>query len=134
MNVQVAGEVDRLPGLVDDLHASWSALELPMDLLYAFDLALEEIFVNLATHGRGPRLPLQVGIRLEKRDEGVLLEICDDGEPFDPLAAPPPDLDAPLEERPIGGLGVHLVRAQFPDIDYRRVGGQNVLTLRRPLA
>jgi serine/threonine-protein kinase RsbW len=134
MNAEVPGEIERLPELVEALHASWADHDLPAELRFAFDLALEEVFVNLATHGRGPRLPLRVGIRLDVRDGQVVLEIRDDGDPFDPLAAPAPDLEADLEDRPIGGLGVYLVRESFPELSYRREGGWNVLTLPRPVA
>lgn len=134
MNLEVPGEIERLPDLVDALHASWAEQELPADLLFAFDLALEEVFTNLAIHARGPVMPLRVAVRLEPGDDGVLLEIRDDGDPFDPLSAPAPDLESPLEDRRVGGLGVHLVRQFFPEIRYERIDGRNVLSLRRPLA
>ena len=133
MNVEVPGEIERLPGLVDALLAAWAERELPADQLFAFDLALEEVFTNLAIHARGPVMPLRVAVRLEAGDGEVLLEICDDGDPFDPLSAPAPDLESPLEDRRIGGLGVHLVRRFFPDVRYERIDGRNVLSLRRPL-
>ena len=54
----------------------------------------------------------------------------DDGSAFDPREAPLPNLDAPLEERQAGGLGMHLVRETMDEIDYRREDGRNVLTVR----
>jgi anti-sigma regulatory factor (Ser/Thr protein kinase) len=133
MDVEVPGEIEHLPNLVEALHSAWAAQELPSELRFVFDLALEEVFANLATHGRGPGLPLRVTVRLDVRDDCVVLEIRDDGVPFDPLAAPAPDLRAPLEDRPIGGLGLHLIRESFPDLRYEREGEENVLTLPRPL-
>lgn len=133
MNVEVPGEIERLPELVEALHSAWAARGLPPELRFAFDLALEEVFANLASHARGPGLPLRITVRLDVDDDRVVLEIRDDGEPFDPRTAPAPDLEAPLEDRPIGGLGLHLVRESFPDLRYEREGGQNVLTLPRSL-
>ena len=63
------------------------------------------------------------------RAGGVLLEVEDDGKPFDPLQAPPPDLTLPLEKRPIGGLGIHLIRNLMDEVTYARVGGRNVLKM-----
>ncbi len=48
----------------------------------------------------------------------LTIEFIDDGDPFDPLAAPPPDLEAPLEERDLGGLGVHIVRSLADEVRY----------------
>ena len=65
----------------------------------------------------------------------IVLQIADDGRDFNPLAAPPLDLDQPLEERTIGGLGVHLVRSLAERVKYQRAGGRNILTtfiLRNP--
>ena len=64
----------------------------------------------------------------------VTATVVDDGEAFDPREAPPPDLDAPLEERQAGGLGMHLVRATMDEVDYRREDGRNVLTVRTSVA
>jgi anti-sigma regulatory factor (Ser/Thr protein kinase) len=54
----------------------------------------------------------------------------DNGIPFDPHDAPAPNLDAPIEERTPGGLGVHLVKATMDDVQYRRDGDRNVLTIK----
>jgi anti-sigma regulatory factor (Ser/Thr protein kinase) len=62
-------------------------------------------------------------------DDAVSLEFRDQGEPFDPMAQTPPDLDVPLEERPIGGLGLTLVRALADEARYAREGPVNVLRL-----
>ena len=64
----------------------------------------------------------------------VIATVEDDGVPFDPRDAPLPDLDASLDERQAGGLGMHLVRSTMDGIDYRREGGRNVLTVRTPVA
>jgi len=58
----------------------------------------------------------------------------DDGKPFDPLQAPPPDLSLPLERRPIGGLGIHLIRNLMDEVSYARVGGRNVLKMVKHLS
>ena len=61
----------------------------------------------------------------------VTIEIVDDGPRFDPLEdAPLPDPDAPLEDRPVGGLGVHLVRTMMDEISYRYQDGKNRLFMR----
>ena len=58
-------------------------------------------------------------------------EVEDDGREFDPLTRPPVDTSAPLEQRGIGGLGVHMVRQLMDSVEYRRVTGRNILTMTR---
>jgi serine/threonine-protein kinase RsbW/sigma-B regulation protein RsbU (phosphoserine phosphatase) len=100
---------------------------------FVLELAVEEMALNVMKHafdGAGPHtFHLDVGVE----DGTVVLRIEDTGRPFDPLAAPAPSLSASLDDRPVGGLGVHLVRRLVPDLAYRRHEGRNILTVRVPL-
>jgi len=96
------------------------------------NLVLEELFVNALEHGGCQGMPDAVEIRLSLSHGALLAEFADRGTPFDPTGAPPPDLDAPLQDRAGGGLGLHLVRQLARDLDYRRQGPWNRLTFRLP--
>jgi anti-sigma regulatory factor (Ser/Thr protein kinase) len=105
-----------------------------MDTEATFDLilVLEELFTNAVRHGgcEGMKSAVHVRLRLLE-DRGVAVEYRDRGAPFDPTSAPEPDLKAPLSERQHGGLGIHLVRQTMRDLEYRRTGEWNQLTMRR---
>jgi anti-sigma regulatory factor (Ser/Thr protein kinase) len=73
-----------------------------------------------------------VSLALDNGEIALCLE--DDGPAFDPLTAPMPDIDAALEDRPIGGLGIYLLREMMDALEYVRVEGRNRLTLRKRLA
>ena len=66
-------------------------------------------------------------------DSQLRIEIRDDGIPFDPLAHPEPDTSIPLEEKPIGGLGILMARKSMDDISYERRDSENILTLTKRL-
>ena len=103
----------------------------PGDLIFKLHLILEELGLNAMTYGGAS----SVRIVISGEADAVKIEISDNGGAFDPLnEAPQPDVDAGLEERSIGGLGIHLVRTLTNDLSYRREGGRNHLTLvaRRP--
>ncbi len=106
---------------------------LSHDTRYHLTLALEELVVNAIKHG-GCR-PGKGAIRLTMRMEGdeVRMTLCDTGIPFDPLQAPPPDLGENVLRRPVGGLGIHLVRCLIPGIRYHRAAGRNWLYLTKPV-
>lgn len=96
-------------------------------------IALDEIVSNIFAHGvREGEPTVTVGLRVaEGRIAG---EIVDDGIAFDPLAAAPPDTGLSLEDRPIGGLGLHIVRETMDEIRYDRDHGRNRLRFHKMFA
>jgi serine/threonine-protein kinase RsbW len=97
---------------------------------YATSLALEEVLSNVIRHGYEDAGRHVISVSLRVGEAGVELQVVDDGRAFDPLSAPQVDLDAPLEERAVGGLGLHLLRGMASDVRYRRSGGRNHLYVR----
>lgn len=97
--------------------------------LQEIDLVMEEILVNIFNYAYPDRLgEVEVACRLDD-DERLLVEVADQGVPYNILSREDPDLNAGIEERNIGGLGVFFVKQFVRDIRYRREGGRNILTL-----
>lgn len=101
--------------------------------IYALELAVDEACTNVIMHaydGRGGRLE----IKIETVDDWVQVVIRDWGEAFDPDSIPPPDIEAPLEQRPVGGVGMFLMRQMMDRVDFRfsETGG-NTLTMAKRL-
>lgn len=129
--ISVPSDAAQLPGLIAFLQQFWSEERLPASEAFPFELALEEIFMNVAMHGKTDTHQPQVEIHLRHDDGRVVLTVADDGPAFDPLQAPPPDLEADLEDRPVGGLGIHLVREMMDEVSYQHREGHNQLTMAR---
>ena len=102
---------------------------LGQERLQEIELAMEEILVNIFNYAYPDRLgEVEVACRLA--DDGrLLVEVADQGVPFNILSREDPDLKAGIEERNIGGLGVFFVKQFIRDIRYQREGGRNILTL-----
>jgi serine/threonine-protein kinase RsbW len=131
----VPADAAQLPALTQFLQEFWSSERLPPPAALAFELALEEVFMNIVMHGSaaGPQPQVQLSLRLDA--ESLAMTIADDGPEFNPLTLPAPDLTAPLAERRVGGHGVSLVRQMMDEVRYRRSGTRNELTMtRRPSA
>ncbi len=112
--------------LVDELGA---AHRLAPAALVDLRVALDEVVVNIVDHGGASEIRVRLGVH-----DGLLEAIVeDDGAPFDPRTAPPPDLSRPLAERPIGGVGLHFVRNLIAEVDYSSAAGVNRLVLRQRL-
>ena len=119
-------EMERLASAVEDFARDddW-----PADLTYQVNLALEELWLNVVNHEHTGGFH-EVEIELTSEAAAVTIEITDDGRPFDPLHdAPKPSVNVPLDDRPIGGLGVYLVRTMMDEMEYKREEGKNRLTL-----
>jgi anti-sigma regulatory factor (Ser/Thr protein kinase) len=97
------------------------------------DLALEEHFANLLEHAYPGGGYHQIRVRFARAGNWLEVEVEDDGREFNPLLAPEPDISLPLEERPIGGLGIHLMKQFLDELEYRREGVRNLVRLRKRL-
>lgn len=109
------------------------AANLSANARQAFDLALVEWVTNIISYGFPDGREHLIRLRFLADRSFALVEVTDDGVAFDPLAVPPVDTQAPLEDRPIGGLGIHLIRRLMDQVEYSRTDGRNVLKLRRSI-
>jgi serine/threonine-protein kinase RsbW len=92
---------------------------------------LEEHITNVLSHG-GARAML-VCVRCEVEAGFLVVEVEDDGRFFDPATAPPVNTEIPLEEKPVGGLGIHLMREFMDELSYSRGAERNVLRMKKRL-
>lgn len=132
MRLRLAPGDDGLVRLSARLDAFAERHDLAPDVRRDLHLVLDELLNNIVRHAQ-PRHP-EVTVTLDVRDGLLQIRIVDDGVPFDPRARPDPDTSLALEERPVGGLGLFLVRQLMEHVDYRRTRGRNRLTLTRRLA
>jgi len=127
------GDLAELQRLSTEVAHFCQEHSLDNDVAFDLNLALEELFTNSVHHGGCEGMADAVHIRLECARDGVRVEFCDRGLAFDPVSAPGPDLESPLETREPGGLGIHLVRKLMSDLRYRRSDEWNRITMRKPV-
>ena len=106
----------------------------PPSAEYLANLAIEEFVTNSIKYGYADSAEHFIEIVLELSSGELVVVVTDDGKPFNPLESPEPDTNLPVEERPIGGLGIYLLRKMFDQMDYSRTDGKNRVTLRKALA
>jgi len=100
---------------------------------FEINLALDELFTNIISHGFTDGNEHHVHIHCVDEDGVLKITIEDDGVPFNPTDAPHPNLKCAFNDREIGGLGIHLIRSYMDCIEYRRESGKNVLTLTKTI-
>ena len=133
VRTSVTAEAAYLPQLTAFLQEFWTAAALPAAECMPFELALEEIFMNVVMHGSKGGDPRRVEVVLALTPEGLTMTVEDDGPGFDPLSLPNPDVTAELSDRPIGGLGIFLVRKMMDTVRYARIDGRNQLRMSKQL-
>jgi anti-sigma regulatory factor (Ser/Thr protein kinase) len=124
-------ELSRVAESVDEFCASQA---IPAACAFQLNVALEELLTNTISYGYDDTARHEIAIDIAREGETIVTELSDDGRPFDPLNAPPPDLDSAIEDRRIGGLGVHLVKTMMDEVTYAYRDGRNHITLRKKIA
>jgi anti-sigma regulatory factor (Ser/Thr protein kinase) len=111
------------------------AAALPPSVAFQLNLVLDELVTNSIDYGHACEAggSATIQLRLERVGEVIEIELVDQGLAFDPRTLPAPDLDARLETRRVGGLGIHLVRQYVDEFDYQRRDGRNHIRLRKRL-
>ena len=118
-----------LESILDAVEEFGEREDWPPAILFKAKLAIEELGLNVAKHGRIDKAP-DIVITVTSDPDALRIDIEDDGRPFDPLHdAPEPDLTSAIEDRPIGGLGIHFVREMMDEMTYRHEDGKNCLAL-----
>jgi anti-sigma regulatory factor (Ser/Thr protein kinase) len=125
-------EMGELPRLVAFATEFAERAKLPLEELNRLLVILDELVSNIVRHGyEGAVANGAIEVVLSFARSRLGIEITDNGRAFDPLSAPPPDLDLPAAERPLGGLGIHIVKALVDEARYHRRGKCNRLVLTR---
>jgi len=130
LEVTIRNELDEMKRLYHAVNDFMEARALHEDAVYRVNLALEEIISNIIKYGYDDQALHDIEVRIAVHQDYLVLTIEDDGQEFNPLALPEPDIEKPTEEREIGGLGIHLVRSMCDSMRYSRKKGKNVLDIR----
>ncbi|MFN8360389.1 MAG: ATP-binding protein [Candidatus Kapaibacterium sp.] len=124
-------EIARLSGMMEEFMES---NDVPMNVSFAIDLALDELLTNVISYGFPEGGEHTITVQVDISETDVTVKISDEGVPFNPLAQDEVDTTLSIDEREIGGLGIHLVKKTMNHLGYERVENRNVLTLVKALA
>ena len=133
--LDIDASVECLHEVMDFVRGHLENAGCPKKLQLQIGLAVEEIFVNIASYAYAPNQGrAQVRVEISEDPHEVTITFTDKGRPFDPLESRVPDVTLPAEERPIGGLGIFMARQAMDDIAYEYKDGKNILRLKKALA
>ncbi len=130
--LEIEAVVENLPRVLDFVNCNLENKDCPQNVRVQIDIAVEEIFVNIASYayqpGKGPAC-----IEVEVKDDPLSVELTfiDGGVQYDPLAKDDPDISMSVDEREIGGLGIFMVKQTMDYVEYEYVNGRNILRIKK---
>lgn len=124
-------ELDRVQEFIDK---ELGALNCPMRAQFQIDVAVEEIFVNIASYAYRPDVgEAEIRVEIHENPLSVSVQFLDNGKPFDPLAREDADTSQEAIERREGGLGILMVKKSMDDVNYVYENGKNILTIKKTI-
>lgn len=134
LKLQIANSLDALPEQTYKVSCYLESKCVPHEAVYFANLAVEELFSNIVKYGYDDDHAHVVDVEICLNDTELTIKLRDDGHPFDPRNHSEPDTTLPAEERPIGGLGLHLVRQMSDAFDYEFRDGCNCVRVTKNFA
>lgn len=125
---ETVADVAHLEEIIDFIEQSLKELDIKGEHCSHICVSLDEAVTNVVMYAY-PKTKGNIKVTLERLNDRLLMEIIDSGAPFNPLNHPVPDVSASIEKRLVGGLGIHLMRNMTDELNYRRIGDKNCLSL-----
>lgn len=123
-------ETVRLDEVIEFIDEQLEQADCPIKIQMQLDIAVEEIFVNVAHYAYHPDVgEVEIKVEITENPKAAVITFLDSGKPFNPLEKPDPDITLSLEERKVGGLGIFMVKKTMDDVKYEFVNGHNCLEL-----
>ncbi len=129
LRLLLANDLDELPAAADHIVSFLEQHDCPSEVVFAANLAAEELFTNIVKYGYDDTSRHEVSFLLSLAPGLLTIEVRDDGHEFNPFEQPAPDTSLPIEQRDIGGLGIHFVKNLLDSFSYQRRDGYNIVTL-----
>ena len=132
--LSIAATVENIDTVIDFVNEQLEALDCPIKAQTQIDIAIDELFGNIAHYAYNPEVG-DATVRVEVTEDplAVVITFIDNGVPYDPLAKADPNVTLSAEEREIGGLGIFMVKKTMDDITYEYKNGQNILKIKKHL-
>ena len=130
----IAATIENIEVVTDFVNEQLEALDCPMKAQMQIDIAIDELFGNIAHYAYNPEVG-DATVRVEVIEDplAVVITFIDKGVPYDPLAKADPNIALSAEEREIGGLGIFMVKKTMDEITYEYRDGQNILAIKKSL-
>lgn len=132
--LNISATVENIPVVTAFVDEQLEILGCPIKAQRQIDIAIDELFGNIAQYAYNPEIG-SATVRVEVSEDplAVIITFIDGGMPYDPLKADDPDITLSVEDRPLGGLGIYMVKKSMDEIMYEYKDGKNILSIKKNL-
>ena len=128
----IEATLENIEKVTEFVNSELEKIDCSMKAQMQIDIAIDELFSNIARYAYNPETgPATVRVEVEDDPQAVVITFIDNGIPYDPLAKEDPDVSLGAEDRPIGGLGIFMVKQTMDSVTYEYKNGQNILHIKK---
>jgi serine/threonine-protein kinase RsbW len=131
LELHIENRLEEIAKVADAVEHLGVEHAIPQNVVNDMNLSLDEVLNNIISYAYAGGVIRTITVRLTIANRELIANIDDDGRPFNPLMATPPDLSGSIKERPVGGLGIHFVKTLMDQVVYVRRDDQNCLELKK---
>ena len=132
-SIILANDISEIARLNEFVEEIGNDFPLSPEVIFNLNLVLEEAVVNIINYAYPKEEHEKIYLSAKLHNDSIILVLTDTGKEFDPTMVPDTDITLSADERPIGGLGIFLIRQIMNEVKYERIDGKNVLTLEKKL-
>lgn len=134
-SLKLENRIEQLIYLTNGLEAELTVYDIPVNEIFTIILVMEELFVNQVSYGYHDQLihTIDIDIQWDEKEKEITIWFKDDGDEFNILKKPDPNINLSVEERPIGGLGIFFVKQKMDYVSYDRCNNLNIITLKKKI-
>lgn len=133
MSLKLRNSLSEINRLFEQIQSFGESQGMDRRQIFQLNLVVEELFTNIVRYAFKDDRTHWICVAVSHDKDRLTISLEDDGMPFNPVALKPPELKGPVESRQVGGLGVHICKELMQGMQYKRVGGRNILTLTKIL-
>jgi len=129
MRIELTNSLDEMTNVLMALEEFSDSAGLDIRTAQAAEMALDELLTNIVSYGYLDSEQHRIAVDMCVEEGALRILVADDGIPFNPFEQDEPDMDAPISQRELGGMGIHLVKKFMDEYSYQRLEERNVVTL-----
>jgi len=133
INISLENKISEIVKAVEKFEQFGEEKELSLKIINTVNLALDEILTNTISYGYKDSQKHIIELEIEIGEKEITVTITDDAEAFNPLEKEEPNVSQSVEDKPVGGLGIHLIKNLMDKLEYKRVNEKNIFIMRKKL-
>lgn len=133
LSITITNNLSEIKQVYTQFEKFGELYHLKPDIIFSVNLAFDELLTNIISYGYNDDKEHLIHIHISLKNDELSAIIEDDGKAFNPLESPEPDTTTSLEERKIGGLGIHLTRHFIDELSYKRENDKNIVSFKKKI-